>query len=275
MENDILNLAYDYSANRKIGDISFIEDLINIVSQTSGLQSYIKKLLIYSDREEKSLSFNGIAKYDLDTKYISINLLKVYSRMMKNIKEYSGMFTNNEMFLHMNLYISQIVLHELEHIKQLKRIDMGYNDLNTQLLSLSFKDITSINYKQNYYYVPCEREAEIMSYLTLINSLNPIKEKAPNLCDYYYASYIQRLISGYSYEELSPTLYFMNNMNYMSEWKNFDFYSKDDNQLLINLQSGYSLPNRLLYGLPISIDEFDSAYKKLRLTNKYKYDKSN
>ena len=127
-------------------------------------------------------------------------------------------------------------------------------------------------YKRYYRLDPTERLAEVNSFRTVINAIEPVKKYIPNLYEFKNASLVEVMLRGYKEswnEGICPTQVYLSAIRQSKIWSEFDFYSQDSNQLVKNVSDQYSLVRRLSLGLPISYDEYKTTNDWLQTTNKF------
>ncbi len=264
MNEEILRLLFDYSKKGKIVDLNYINKLIEIVVNKRKLSSFIDEVNTLTVHEEKpsiSASYNSI------NKKLSIYKLGMTEQIKLHGKKYIEMFNKVERLFFTNLIVTQIILHELEHVLQYKNtiISPSDKDINIKwvIIALSYglnirKDMKL--YKTLYRDAPQERIAEIDSYLTLMETLNPVKFHLPNIQDYIMGKMYENLLRGYVYDS-SPTIEFFNIIG--GERKElFDCY------LLCHNIEDLPFSERIYNGLDITDKEYGYVLKKY-LKTKY------
>jgi hypothetical protein len=286
MKSEILKIVYDYSINKRIVDEEFIEKLINIIITKKELTPFLEKIVFIPESIEcNDEAFSPAGYYPLLKEIrICINLFeKIFINRNKIIQTLNA----NELFFYKNTAITQIILHELEHVYQNKKIFIGEEDLETKLLKvgnyhfayitslrqemLSSKDevlkeqlLSKINerrrlYSQYYIYNHCERMAQINSYKVIMNAISPIEGLIPSVVKNTSTCVRQQLSDGFEINfkrVCAPTIVYMQALGYQWELENFYFYNRNKRKLLKNISELHSLDDRLLFGLPISKEEF-------------------
>ncbi len=299
MELEILKLIYDYSANGKLVDTKFIDKIIEIVVSKKSLNNYVRSVQ-FTNKLDKNDYGVACAAYDL----LSMKILVDYESIqiaMENRSYYDQLFHTLEQVMFRNLTITQYILHELEHAFQNKQADDKSDDsIEAKLVNASFvleqamknprflsallkgkiptQDFIAYMvqnkelYKQYYHLNPVERLAQVNSFRTIINSIEPIKEYIPNLYEFKQASLIEEMLRGYqdSWDQGScPTQVYLFGTGQSNVWNELDFYSQDSSQLMKNVCDKYNLARRLSLGLPVSYDEYNRMNKWLQRTNKF------
>lgn len=285
MELEIINLVLDYSVNGIIADANFINKVIEIVVNGKSIGEYVHTVG-FTDKLD-----NGVlATYNFSKRRILIG----YEFIPAFIEEYNrcdNLFTKLEQIMLRNLVITQIILHELEHASQNKKVDNVLDDsIETKLLrvsltlqriinnpnfserlldgSISLEEFSAfvfqnVQLSEKYYQLdPLERLAQINSFKTLLSSIYLVKDDVPNLYKFEYASLVGAMLDGYkeSFKEGScPTEVYLSKTGHEKMWREFDFYDSKFKRLLNNVSDEYSLDMRLSLGLPISKSEFKKA----------------
>ena len=146
-----------------------------------------------------------------------------------------------------------------DDLLDVKRTDVTIEDIVKR--ALEYKKI----YNQYYRVNPIERLADINSYSTLINVLRKFEDDTINLYKYELIQFREVLLRGYELRDifLCPTRKYLKGINQSQAWTNFEFYNPNYLKLVANVKRMYSLPVRLKYGLPITIDEHRFLVKKL------------
>lgn len=192
-------------------------------------------------------------------------------------------------------------MHELEHAYQHKLADNNMdNSIEIKLINASFvleqamknpKFLTAICkgdipaqdviiyilqnrelYKNYYALNPTERLAQINSFGTIANMLEPIKKYIPNLHEFQNASLIEEMLKGYQ-ESWSqggcPTQVYLLGTRQSKVWSEFNFFDLNSSKLMANVSKEYNLSRRLHLGLPVTYSEYEKTYEWLQSTNKF------
>lgn len=299
MELKILRLIYDYSINRKLLDSKFIDKLIEIVVTERSLHEFVNNVRFTNELDKNDYSvvcatYNPLNK-EIIIDYDSINII------LEDKSYYEQLFFDLEQIFYRNLIITQIILHELEHAFQNKQLDNKKDDsIEAKLVKASFVleqvmkhpkflnailkgEISSQDiymyvmqnrelYKQYYKFNPTERLAEVNSYTTIINTIEPIKKYIPNLLEFEKASMVEESLKGYKdidIQEICPTQVYLCGTRQDKVWSGFDFYDQDSSKLIKHVCGEYNLAKRLSLGLPVTVNEYYDTYSWLQTTNKF------
>ena len=292
MTEKLLSLIYNYSINGKLVDKEYIKKFIDIVVNSESLEKYVLDLQILSP--EKKLPEGCIASYIPVNKTIYFDFNNINKRLNERDK-YHVLFNEEEQIFYKNSFVSQFILHELEHANQYRIMD-SEESLEAEILKLGKHDLDDdeINklqekgystaalivyilekrriYMEFYLKSPVERLAEIKSHQEMIILLSNIKGIVPNLFDFEQAAKIESLLQGFAYEDgkvISPTIFYLKKMGEEQALKNFDWYDEDYFKALEKSKTNYSLADRLKYGLMIDESEARECLKTLKLSQKY------
>ena len=301
MELKLISLLYDYSIRGKLADKKYIEQFIDIVVNSMGLNNYLIGFEILSDVTTwEDSNFVSFAGYSHVLKKLYIFIEGINKLLILNDK-YRALFSSTEQIFYQNVLISQVILHELEHANQVKIIntndsleakilkfssincivenelarlkDAGCNQKDIekarQLLTMSYGTLYHIYYEL----APGERFAEIKSHNTMIRILEVIKRQTPKLREFESICLLENMTRGYSFIEngiSSPTIDFLTLLGKKRELRQFGWYDKEVDKSLFLSQSQFSLSERMIYGLPISNKEHEAVDKIIKMSDKHK-----
>ncbi|MBQ3306600.1 MAG: hypothetical protein IJG68_00245 [Bacilli bacterium] len=242
--NQIHHLYQEYQD--KSLDDQFLKNAFEIMMEEDiELSSYVKELKIKGDCGKK------LGTFDQNSKELSIYLDGI-SRMYKKNK----------------IYALAVLRHELEHARNMKKLNEGRDDIESTIIRYSLKDYCYINgliYKDiddldiimlahrirdNYELDPGERLADIKAWKYLVNIFkNKRSEELLESRSMLYYSFIRGYHDNRYYLE-SPTLQFLLNT-----------YQLRDHYLLQKRikEKDYSFDTRLLCGLPITNAEYEKG----------------
>ncbi len=271
MEKDICSLVFNQLRKNKRIDTAFINEIIYIYLSHKHMEGFIKENVDETNLQACSNYKKGegaaIAAFDPKNKKI------VYSE--EGIKElnyylqrsYSPAFKSDDMFLLLSLYVTQIILHELEHVSQFKQTTEKEDTLESKLLSSTkCSEIIYIDYpffQRNYQKDLSERLAQIRSFTTITNIIAE-EDLHNNFNVFFNNKLINEKLRGfdfnqYIYFSTGPTLDYMDELiknGYASE-DSLYLYKKDKEKALLELYGQYSTSERVDFGLPILKQEYD------------------
>ena len=249
----ILKIIFDFSIKGNLATKELIRSIIELLVNYYEVDDYVSNI--------KISNFNSqmLASYNEDEKVIYINYQKIICSVASHISNNSNIVNFNHKILLINMYILEILLHELEHIIQIKKIATNNNE-ESNFLKISnnweqrLKIINVKKYNMHLYKVnPLEREANLKSNkkLTILSEELNIKE----INFFFNNEYFTTTLNDYNIANLIyPTTIF---------FKDFKKDSKFKETLQI-LNSHISLNRRLELGLQISRDEFEFVNEKLK-----------
>ena len=270
---DILNILEDYHYRKKFADEKFVLKVCAILNKHYELDKYIKYVVILHGKNEKG------SRYSFTHNVLYINMDKICpSEFKKTLKEnYYGMY---------NLMAVKIITHEFEHALQERIKDSDDNTIERKILLLgdptTFIDINNYDftnkiqwlkyyqfYSRHYDIAPNERLAIIKSSL----KLNSLCQRSFIIFSPYYSIFFMDNTSDINYilphgyklhgeNTISPTLWYLNKLTK----ENRSIIKKDLSLMDFNIPS----EDRLLYGLPLTKDEFNNINNvKKSLIKKY------
>lgn len=298
MEIALLKLIYQYSSKRKLVDNNYIDKLIDIIVTQKQLNKYIYKLEILPYGEYREIG-RLLANYNPNSKTLRV-FNNCITDMLKEKDKYRILFTDIEQMFYNNLLITQIILHELEHINQRKIIDsedgIEAGILKASMLRIDLEKVNELlklgcnkeeilvrfqedirrkrqNYKENYYYAPEERLAEIKSYEEIIKVISEIKEFIPNLLDFENTNLLENMLRGYECQEyqegiiMPPTFHYL--LQSGQSLQQFEWFDSEYSKCLEFTKEKYKLKDRMKFGLLIDEDEFDYIAQTIQKSKKY------
>ena len=189
-----------------------------------------------------------------------------------------------------NVELTHIILHELEHVIQAKLmsekntteseilklcgISKSNEIITNRLVSLGYQK-SSINnilngklkkYYEFYEFAPPERLADYNSHKKMIEVLDPIKLRIPQIYDGEVIKMEQILVKGFKYNNkmVSPTKLFLTEQGEEKSLNKFDWFDRNPNISLKKSKNNYSLLQRMKLGLPIEEKEYNKENKKLK-----------
>lgn len=294
MKSKLLKLLYDYSVNGKLVDNAFIEKLIDLVVNSKDIEEYVRGLIITDKDNVLTDPHSLLAAYYPDKKLIMI-YMEAIDEMLKSYSSYEAMFSESEQVFYKNLLVTQVILHELEHANQKRIIDVE-SSLEGDILRASIVQVdqglvdklmragltgrqieviieTQKTMKNDGYLgLPDERLAEIKSHQELADALSGIESVVPNLLDFEKTNILESRLRGYTYDKgviVSPTIDYIVSTGRGLALQKFEWFNKDSRACLKNVQSKFSLDERLMYGLPIDKHEFMQSSRELLSSKKY------
>lgn len=259
--NKIYRLLKEY--DNRLLDKSFLEKAFEyLLEEEKNLTDYVCNIKITDNDDSNDIYGNYRLPPD--------KLVTLYINNIQN----KNIFSNN--INRKNIFALEALKHEITHARQIKNIDAGKKDINTEVNKLSLLnyckknglfyplpeyDMTYINFltNENYELSPDERSAEISSWKYIVNLLknNRYSDELLFAKTNLYYSYIRGYKDNGIYINC-PTYEFLIELKLMREFKLLKKKVESNN---------YSLETRLKNGLPITYEEYNyEILKRLRLS---------
>lgn len=288
MIEQIADILYDYSKQRKQADRRFSEKVIQIVSKEQELKEYLRKIKFTSIRGKDYEDCPLVYKYwSRELQIDQQKLEQFWSFMRKRLEEEN--FSEFEMILGTNVFSLHALLHDLEHANQVKKSMLDdtfeqkllaiclYNEhefFKENIFSRRLIERHGIYLNPNLYHnlklqrqleeqydreMPTERMANI--YAT--REVNEILSKigvATKVEDLFCDILIEFYMKAYLDTCISPTEKFLEDVKRLQffgieEKLNTDFCHS------LEIAKQTSLEERLLLGLPITKEEHQKVKK--------------
>ena len=231
MKLELLRLIYEYIKNRKEMDETFVNKIIEIVVNNKELNPYIKGIIITNEPLESVDEFTS-ASFNYYSRKLRMNLQGTIEFSQYLSKFYP--FTKAEKILYQYFFITQIILHELEHVNQLQKEINKEDDIETSIISAAnrYMNISSnlfINnlsdyirksqmlYKKYYRFAPTERLADYYSYCAIIEMLKELQGKDSSLIRYEWMKLKETCLSGYD-DVSNPTKFYLEQTGSSEYW---------------------------------------------------------
>ena len=251
-------LIYDFSKNKHIANENFIKSIYEILVENYCLNDYIKYIII------SNFNNNSLAYYSPEEKIIYVNFQKLIYTVGNTITRTYNTNDYNEQVLCLNLYVLNIILHEIEHARQEKNINNNITE-ETNILSLSGnyeKILKKLNVYTDvaYYTNPSERQAELVSLKTVLNITNYFNNT--NLTNHIEKRLLINTIKNYKISKnkiICPIDLFLNCCN--NYFDIFDLLNIINNTEVLSENTDKNLE----LGLAVPINELKEKRKKLTL----------
>lgn len=252
----IIRIIYDKSIKHSLLNLTDIMNILALVISNKQLDNYISNIEVQKKRCKTTASYSEYNKKIIIYK-------EAVMSMIQNLCNNLRIINNFEKTLYINLSIFQVILHEIEHANQLKKI-MTVNDLETFIIRIS--RLVNFNNSYLYEYAPHERFAEIISYTEIKNMLYYIIDELNELPSIINTEILQRLLRRYHFSN-DMIQYPINTYFQIGEKAKllevFEWYSQNNKTAFLQVAKQYNYQDRLLYGFPISTDEYFCSMKKL------------
>ncbi len=250
---EITRYIYDFSKCGCLANETFIRKNIEYFLEYYQLNNFVAKIFIGDYNQD------FLARYFCESKKLYINYRRLLYSVVSYISNFSSLYDYNEIMLMTNLYISYILIHELKHIIQDKKMQLeGSEEAELLVVSqeweyqLKLKTLyNNVLYRQN----PIERQADIFSLKKIIEICNLINNK--KIYKFYSKKLLERSFEDYERKSNAyPT---------QSYFKNF----LDQNRIFKikeSLRTAMGVFERVEFGLPLNDLEFQKLEKKLILS---------
>lgn len=256
--DDISQFIYDHSNKELVPNEYFINTVFEILIDQYSLKQHIKNIII------SNFNNNSLAYYSSDDKTIYINFCKFIYSIGLDLSRKMDTNSYEEKILGMNLFVLKVLLHELEHANQEKKMNNHFNDFEARIFRISSEremylkksQLYNLNYNNLYFRNPMERQAELSALKeTLMISKNLEQSILSNLIEREY------LITSISDYQLNPPQLIYPIITYLDSWYKCDEIFDCINEIPL-LASNRDL--RLNLGLRISTDEYDELKENIR-----------
>lgn len=260
---ELYKLLKEY--DKKILDRAFIERAFDLLlKEEPEINDYVCNIKVTDNDYDSTIYGNYRMPPD--------KLVTIYINNIINKNVYSDNVNRK------NIFALEALKHEIVHAKQLKKIDKGKKDLNTEVNKFSLLnycakkglfyplpeyDMTYINFQteENYLICPDERSAEIEAWKFIVKLLKNKRYSDELLfakSNLYY-SYTRGYKDNGIYINC-PTYEFLIELRLMREFKLLKKKVESNN---------YNLETRLKNGLPITKQEYNNeVLKRLKLVKK-------
>ena len=245
--------------------MSLIEEIIKVFKEYSNMvgdEIFIKKLahIIISEQNTQEFVENGV-KIEEEPPVVFCEAgykskeRRVYfytKEMLANSRYEACVYYPeadkvNEMEKNtlINLLLAQTVFHEMEHVNQQRKMRDEKGIESTLLNYSTDKDETVFTYNVS----PSERLAEIMAFRKTIEIAKRLDNVTPEMIRYFEKQEKDSVLRGY---EIGENLIFPT-YEYLKE------HSLSQNEILeISMQQNLSLEERIVYGLNITKEEYET-----------------
>ncbi|MFI3307193.1 MAG: hypothetical protein R3Y21_01365 [Mycoplasmatota bacterium] len=252
--------------------------LVEIFMRYNEVNDYIRNILWNADSSEMPHQ-KVAASYNVTFKQLIFDLNNLLSELKEANKFVSSFETSQRIFVS-NILISQIVLHELEHVKQSKMADINADTFETILCktatmgnyfldSTKFKNasyLEKLQLRREYYKIyvetyslnPSERLANIKSFKTIVEMINQAGVEYSYLKDDMQFQYFLNCFDAYDSNnfKIGTTQLFLTEIK--KEPILSEYFKISENQYVEMFQLSKSDDPFLKasFGLPLTKDEF-------------------
>lgn len=264
---DIFKLIYENSRSGKLVNKEFIINVIRMETNLKNLREYVQDIKF----ETVPQNDNYTAFYDISKRIITVSLSGI-EKMLEDHALYLDLFSNGERFFFPNYLVCRTLVHEIGHGHNLKKRLFGTN-IDADLLRLANE--ASLGQYYAYYNLDFdERYTSIRANMEVLHLLSYIATFAPNLIDFFKNELLESTILSYERDNnaiISPTLEYFRIIGVEKYLPMFNWYNKEDfDKMSFQYRENYSLSDRLLYGFPISKEEYEIHMDTLKRSRKWK-----
>lgn len=280
----------------------YLEELISFSNKEEFVSKKLIEKIIYDIVDEDCrlnqvifgvTSWSGDVKCSCDINYR--NILVDYEKLRKDYNK------SKKSSLQKNLILLSYLFHEVEHLKEdsiisllnfesllisYSSIDIFYPLAESKLKHMKYFIADNIYikmlekqqdqlYLKIYDKIPGERIANIRAYKQVFEAVNyypNFKEKYIDDFKFINNLYKDQYYLGYDNYKKKDKFYKGPLLDYLKFIKmtglldDFDFYCEDIKRFLEKSSKEFSIEERMLYGLPVTLKETDELDKKLILT---------
>lgn len=285
MNDELRRLIWDVSSkNRMLNDREILK-VLDIRIRERDLKEYLKEI--------RFLELQGAnACYHPVRKQLLIDAQNMRNNMDLQLLDVD-FWPVERIKLYRNLVIVQTLFHEIEHMEQYRKAQSKLSDYESRLLRLCysatlyyerhrkeeeiFENISKeevlsyFDFESDYYMEdPRERMAQIRSHQQILKLIRSFYKESTDIYQHEENELNFERIHGYKFikeEFVAPTIAFLSGMTREEALKFFkvDMECKEllNESLKNSILRTYSLEERLLFGLPIRMEEYCEESKKL------------
>ncbi len=273
----LISLIYDYVKNNRVLDQNFINSILDVVINELELNDYIidSKIINVPGKSRKRYL---MANYDFYSRIIEINLQVALERLKEEAKKLRLSSIETSYFIAKEL--AEAILHESEHVHQVKEYDRDGNNLESLIIKRAFAHKTIIRSDILLLLMNGYSEKELLTrYKTIKRGIKYYKyDPLERLADYHALNYIKEIlkelnvgnrimlhtyceeyknyIRGYKLQK-EPTKFFLAKVGGFDYWQEIERLSTD-----------CDLKTRLSLGLSITKDEYQELENRTRRLRK-------
>lgn len=259
VNEEVLDIIFRSSINYRPPDRYFIERIVTLIASYDDLEEYIKG--IYYD-------CYAVAVYYYESGILKFNITKIINELEKIYDNNSFSKCSNDYILNKYLFIylrlMEIIFHELEHIKQKKKLDNSREDnLENQLINISLiaREVYLDLYDNKHSLFSIERIANIKSCKRILELLKLDTSIPEFIYNNFYFRYCY-LVSEYYSSNSFPILEFVNATKGRITYQDILFCEKNTNKILKKTRNNFSFIDRITFGLPVTKSELDKILVK-------------
>ena len=310
MCENITKLIFDYTKNDKMADDYFVKQIIDIITKEKNIKDYIEKttIILPFNNSNKSLGSAYNAKTKELQINLSPELKSIkYNISFFNNRNYRILLYNINVVLTILHELDHVEINKKMNIDE-QIIDSVYGHLlfdikNPKIIELTEEEFDALNDDekkkiQNEFISSSIRICKNSLYYQLFHDKNPIERRA-NINSHLYLSqvldnldntslsnnaldkirllelkeFIKKCRYGYTSKGAitnSPSYDYIKTIQQEEALSKIDIYNSDCLIAYNNAKNTYTLQQRILYGLPLTINEFKEINMESNPFNAYK-----
>lgn len=299
MEKLIQDLIKERVNETESLNIDDYNKIVSLYSENTNLGEYIKEVIFRDSLGSGYIqNLQQIAQYNPAEKTIEISKEGLQRQTDRLAKQLEYIFDINDFIKYISLQAAQFFFHELEHVFQEQKINEPDNSIESKLLRATELDLpylldqaieecekngTSIDkfmnakrdsfiecYKKNYDIVLRERLAQLRSIKRIRNTIKDL-DINPTIATIFANQEINEMKKGYvlnGYYSVGPTLEYMDKLAYSKLIipTNSEYYDENKVKAFVELKQKLSAEERIEYGLPISLQEYNNIEEEVTKT---------
>lgn len=272
--------------------------IVSLYSENTNLGEYIKEVKFRDSLSGYIQNLQQIAQYNPAAKTIEISREGLQRQTDGLAKQLECKFDINDFIKYISLQGAQFFFHELEHVFQEQKINEPDNSIESKLLRATELDLpylldqaiaecekngTSIDkfmnakrdsfiecYKKNYDIILRERLAQLRSIKRIRKTIKNL-DINPTIATIFANQEINEKKKGYvlnGYYSVGPTLEYMDKLAYSKLIipTNSEYYDENKVKAFVELKQKLSTEERIEYGLPISLQEYNNIEEEVTKT---------
>ena len=257
MYEEILNIIYTYTIKKRVPDDNFIDNIVSIIIREERLIEYVKDI----DYSYQSCSL-VLASYFYESRILKFNMNKMFKEHSSIYEIYRRIYDTSsdyfDKYLFICLSVLEVILHEIEHVMQNKKVNtLPQDNFERQLIEINTIaiEVYPSVYKKHHDLFSIEREANITS-CDKIRTYLRISEFTTKYFMNIFNSKYNRLINEYYSKNNCPLLEFLTITGGKISYNDIPINRNNTNKILMKTKRSLSLEERLIKGLPLNKEEY-------------------
>lgn len=268
MYEEILNIIYTYTINKKVPDDNFIDSIISIIIKEEKLIEYVKDI----DCNYQNVA---LASYFYKSRVLKFNMNKMFKEHSSIYEIYRRIYDTSsdyfDKYLFICLSVLEVIFHEIEHVIQNKKVNtLPQDNFERQLIEINTIaiEVYPSVYKKHHDLFSIEREANITS-CDKIRTYLRISEITTKYFMNIFNSKYDRLINEYYSKNSCPLLEFLTITGGKILYNGIPITRNNTNKILMKTKRSLSLGERLIKGLPLNKEEYHLIKNKEQTYEKF------